>query len=434
MMPESSNPSDHGLRPAITCPHCWHHFPPARMHFLATSPELLYDHRLGPGHARRFLPSRFLANGNAVDPDGRPCHETACPNCHLKIPRDLIRSENLLCSIFGSPSSGKTYLLASMTHQLRHTLATDFGISFDDADREANGLLHDYESRLFRSAEPDASVEMAKTDMVGDQWYDSVFFGQQRRLLPKPFLFDVIPVAGHPGARRANQLRRMLCLYDNAGESFEPGRETEDNPVTRHMARAGCLFFVFDPTQEPRFRDACRGRSRDPQLSDQRLSRQNVLVGEALSRVLLHQGRSEGERIATPLVVILQKFDGWWPLVGAERLENPWQRIQNAPIAGLNMAVIEQVSTACRELLARFVPTVTTTIERYCPGNKVLYVPVSATGCPPIGRTPAGRYFHRAGDIRPMWVEVPFLAMLAQQVPGLVPRLTFSKQEAVDGE
>ena len=69
-----------------------------------------------------------------------------------------------------------------------------------------------------------------------------------------------------PGSRRA------LGLYDNAGEHFLPGRDTLGSPVTRHLARSRVLFFLFDPTQDPRFRKACSGKMHDPQMAEGLLS------------------------------------------------------------------------------------------------------------------------------------------------------------------
>jgi len=71
------------------------------------------------------------------------------------------------------------------------------------------------------------------------------------------------------GNKTATHEGRCLCLYDNAGESFEPGAENEDNPVTRHMAKADTLLFVYDPTQETAFRRACAEKSSDPQWRGQ---------------------------------------------------------------------------------------------------------------------------------------------------------------------
>lgn len=107
------------LQARVTCPHCWHHFPPEETLWISQHPDLLGDARLGGDHQRRFLPARFTVEGDAIDAKGFPCQSLACPNCHLSVPRALLELQPLFASILGAPASGKSYFLAAMTWQLR---------------------------------------------------------------------------------------------------------------------------------------------------------------------------------------------------------------------------------------------------------------------------------------------------------------------------
>ena len=55
---------------SITCPHCWHDFPPAQLRFISEHESLRGDPVLGDAAQLRFLPSRFDAKARAVDPLG----------------------------------------------------------------------------------------------------------------------------------------------------------------------------------------------------------------------------------------------------------------------------------------------------------------------------------------------------------------------------
>jgi hypothetical protein len=105
----------------ITCPHCWHSFPPEEVLWVSQHPELRDDPKL-PGELRRFLPSRFNVAGEALDARQYPRHKLACPNCHLSVPRAFLEMDPFFLSILGSPGSGKSYFLTSMTWQLRQNL------------------------------------------------------------------------------------------------------------------------------------------------------------------------------------------------------------------------------------------------------------------------------------------------------------------------
>ena len=408
----------------ITCPHCWHRFRPDEMHFIATSSALAYDHRLPSGGMRRFLPSQFTVAGDAVDPAGGVCTEAACPECHLKVPRLLAFRQTFTVSMFGSPSSGKSYLLGAMTRMLNDQLG-QYRLAIDDADAQSNVIVHEYEKSLFGQPTAESQVRLLKTDTLGD-WYQTVSYGSRTKMLPKPFLYRIDPLGGHPSRERAQQKSQVLCIYDNAGESFEPGRDEEDSPVTRHMASARGLMFVFDPTQETSFRSACRARSEDPQWADDRRSRQQTLFSEAMTRVLRFRALHPTDRVDTPLVVILPKYDAWSFLLGVEPLP-PHSRDIARPEGGTTRVfdgpTVRQISAACRAMLAEHAAPMLTLIEERCVPGRILFVPVSATGCGPAGRDENGKYFHRAGDIAPIWAEAPLLALLHDAVPDLVPSL-----------
>jgi len=126
------------LRPRVTCPHCWNVFPPEQALWVAEHPDLVGDVRLGAEHPQRFLPTRFTVGGAALDNRGFPCHELACPKCHLRVPRPMFEIRPIFLSILGSPACGKSYLLASMVWRMRSVMPKRFALGFHDAAPDFN--------------------------------------------------------------------------------------------------------------------------------------------------------------------------------------------------------------------------------------------------------------------------------------------------------
>ena len=222
-----------------------------------------------------------------------PVTDWRARDCHLAVPRALFETEPLFLSILGAPACGKSYFLSSMTWQLRKVLPKNFALAFGDADPLSNNRLHGYEEMQFLNPDQDALVAIEKTETQGDL-YDTVLFADQAVSYPRPFLFTVQPLESHPNYQKFS---RILCLYDNAGESFLPGEDTATNPHTRHLALSRALLFLFDPTQDPRFRNACAGKSSDPQmqgrtqrLARERAVRQETILFEAATRVRRYTG------------------------------------------------------------------------------------------------------------------------------------------------
>jgi hypothetical protein len=310
-----------------------------------------------------------------------------------------------------------------MTWRLRKVLPKYFALSFRDADSALNHRLLEYESLQFLNPQQDQLVAIAKTEEQGDL-YDTVLYGDQRVSYPQPFVFTVAPSGDHPNHRHVGAASRAICVYDNAGESFEPSADTATNPVTRHLALSRALMFLFDPTQDFRFRRLCSGKTHDPQMLErsERLPRehavrQETILSEAAQRVRRFSGLGENQKHSRPVIVVVTKFDTWFPLLKLQefRIHSPWAMTAQGAIAAMRLDLIEGLSERLRSLLWQVSPEIVSIAEAFA--SRVLYVPVSATGCSPEG----DGFGFRPCDIKPVWAEVPLLYAMSRWMEGLVP-------------
>jgi hypothetical protein len=421
------------VRSRITCPHCWHSFPPAETLWVSTHPALVGDARLGTEFNRRFLPTRFDPSGNAIDSHGGSCSVLACPKCHLIIPRAMFEMSSLFYSILGSPGCGKSHLLATTTWQLRQILGNDFRLSFSDADPESNRLLNRSEEELFFSETPNKLTSLPKTEKEGEL-YQPVQFGDQTIWYPRPFVFSVQPLSTHPRGGEALNISRAICLYDNAGEHFLPGGTSSISPATQHLTLSRGLIFLFDPTQHTKFRQACQGKSKDPQMNAEGWShRQDQVLLEAANRIRTQAGLAQNQKYKRHLVIAMTKFDAWEMLVS----DNISRRIaaygpiickastpsNDTAVTGLNICLLKQVSSDMRAIMSRYAPEFVNAAEGFA--DNVTYIPLSAIGHSPSRQPETGMLGIRPADIAPKWAEIPLLYLLSVTSGGLIP--TFNK-------
>jgi len=320
--------------------------------------------------------------------------------------------------VVGAPGSGKSHFLAAMAWQLRRLLPSRFGLAFNDADTLSNHAINDYEELLFLQSDLDLPVAIPKTELQGPL-YDQIRLGEQVISLPRPFLFTLRTAAfaaAAPGGRL-----RLLCLYDNAGEHFQPGTDTVSSPGTQHLARSRAILFLYDPTQHPRFREACRSCSKDPQLfAAARNQRQEILLTEAAARVRRYTGLAPQRRHQRPLLVLVSKADVWAPLLGVDLRREPLVSAAD-PVGGaaaVHLPYVEQVSARLRQLLMRWTPEFVAAAEDFW--KQIVYIPVSALGNSPSQQEGTGMLGIRPRDIRPQWVTVPLLYALGKWGGGLV--------------
>jgi hypothetical protein len=414
----SNTSTPNRLLAEITCPNCWHKFAPEKLLFVARHDRMIGDDIAGADAFRRFLPTRFSVEGHAIDPGGMACQQLACPRCHLELPRPHIEMPPVFFSIIGAPGSGKSYYLAAMTHLLRQQ-AGGLGMTFLDADPLINTKLHSYEELLFFSSNPSLPVELPKTLQSDASLVRTISLDGQVQTFPRPFQFIAGPADPAKARERGLFPFRSVVLYDNAGESFLPGSDTTAQPVTLHLAEAQTLLFLFDPTQDPRFRKLCK--SNDPQLKfgtragqTGTLSRQEVILNEAIARVRTYRGISSSQKHKALLIVVLPKADIWSDLINLDLKLDPVMP------EGFHTGWMMNVSDRCRALLTQTCPEIVTSCESFC--TDVVYIPVSSLGTSPqMIEGPSGPFYGvKPENIHPRWVTTPILAGLHKSVPGLV--------------
>ena len=410
-----NNVSTELLSKAI-CPNCWNEFAVHDVKWISAHEELLGDYRAGPDSNQRFRPTRFDVHGNAIDVRGLSCQDLSCPHCHLKIPRSVLVFQSFFISIAGTPSCGKSFYLAALVWKMRQTFPKLFKLLISDSDGECNKILNSYEDQLFFSTDKTGLVKLAKTDVTGD-WYSVVQYDDQAVTYPKPFYFDMRPSEGHVNVEQTRKLSRLLCLYDNAGESFLPGADTVANPVTRHLGIAQSWLFCFDPTQDPRFRRALRGKSEDHQVNDSPVTaRQESVLTEMINRIRKHSDLGLKDKTNRPLIIVCTKFDAWEKLFG--ELPSPWAKSPKTGSHLLNLDTIDEVSNRMKDILNELCPELVSASQSI--SDLVYFIPVSATGDSPVKDPESGDYRMRADFIDPVWCEVPVLLALAHRAPRLV--------------
>jgi len=391
----------------FTCPACWLQFDRGDVMHVATHSSLRGDSILGEEAMTRFFATRFNDRGQALDAMGIPVTDLACPHCRRKLPPSFLNIKQHIFSVVGAPSSGKSYFLSVVVKVLQTTLFKSFGVAFYDGDPSENIQLTEMKNKLFSAASP-AEAKLAKTALEGDMYIEVPRMGRKVRM-PKPFVFNL---SHHD---RPDQAVSSV-FYDNAGEHFEPTRNSVDSPGAQHVAAASGIVFLFDPTYNLEFRKRLNGHH-DPQIKDQRFDQQDTLLAELNVRVKTIKAIDFREKIDTPLALVLGKCDVWQDLVGAHHFRNP---VGNGV---LDLGVVRNNSDIVRLLLMEVAPSIVANAEAI--SRNVMFFPVSSFGCSPefVGNDANGRpsFSPDPNKISPILVEVPLLWLMSHIEPNLVP-------------
>lgn len=390
----------------FTCPICWFKFDRGDAMNIAVHNSLRGDPVLGDEAMQRFHATRFNDRGQALDAMGLSTSDLACPHCRRKLPPGFLDLPHHIFSIVGAPSSGKSYYLSVLVKILQNSLFQNFGITFRDADPSENVILTQMKTQLFSSSSPQDAF-LAKTDLEGALYETLPRQGRKVRL-PKPFIFKL----SHP-ATPENSF--SVVFYDNAGEHFEPTRNSADSPGAQHIAVASGIFFLFDPLHNTEFRAMMKGVT-DPQIKTHRTDQQDVILAETEVRIKSLLGLDSRQRVSTPLAVMVGKHDTWATLLGDAPL---LPAIKDGVVRLDN---IKTNSTRVRDLMVRICPSIVANAEAI--SSNVCYFAISPLGCSPVeflDREGTPRIGPDPKQLNPRHVEAPTLWVLAQATPEMIP-------------
>ena len=388
------------------CPACWLRFDAGDVLSIATHESLSSDPVLGDGHMFRFYPTRFNDLGQAIDPGGLPAPELACPHCRRRLPPAYLDLPHRILSLIGAPGSGKSYFLAVLAQVLHDELFRDFGLVFKDGDPSGNILLNQMRTRLFSGATP-AECMLDKTQLRGAT-YETLRVHGRDLVLPRPFVYTLSDERAAPARHSA------VIFYDNAGEHFEPGREAGETQGAMHVVSSSGIFFLYDPTSNPRFRRELSAVP-DPQLRQrQRADRQDSILAEMEVRVKKMLGLSPAEKIPVPVAILVGKCDVWQSLLDAREFPSP---VRNGRV---DIEGIDASSAKVRALLADFCPGLVAHAESL--SHDVRYFAVSSLGHSPVELegADAGLLAPDPRRIAPIGVKAPAYWLLGKIMPGLV--------------
>lgn len=388
--------------PPVVCPVCWMESDRGDMMHIAVHDSLRGDSVLGEDAQQRFSATRFNNLGQALDALGLACSDIACPHCRRKLPAGFLDVPQHIISLVGDARAGKSYYLSVLAKMLPMSLFKHFNVTFQDADPTGNAALNDMKKTLF-SAQSPAQAKLVKTQLEGAM-YERL--PRQGRIvaLPKPFVYTL-------GGNASAHNHCSVTFYDNAGEHFQPGINLVESPGAQHVAAAAGILYLFDPFNNPELRRRILDRP-DPQFETLVNDQQDVILAEMRSRIQSLRHLRLGQRVETPLALLVGKCDVWMHLLGENPFQNPLRD------GWLDADAIADNSHRVRELMVGTCPSVVANAEAL--SSRVTFFPVSAFGHAPVKVGP-GDYVPDPSRLRPILAEVPVLWILSGVCPGLIP-------------
>lgn len=175
-----------------------------------------------PSHG--FLGLKLGTPKYGVCPEcGEKSYLMICPNCHNRVPREMVKKKGFIISIIGARSSGKTVYITTLINELfRHGHDLDIGITaVNIADDPRNNTQQHYEEDFFKPIYRDLRCPPAT--QKGD-------------------IRSKIPLIYELNQGSENSL--YLVFYDTAGENFNDPKEIAAN--VRYLDKSDAIIYLLD--------------------------------------------------------------------------------------------------------------------------------------------------------------------------------------------
>lgn len=233
-------------------------------------------------------------------PDGAICkkcqsktYAIVCPSCHNKLPKSTIQGKDMIISVVGSRSAGKSHFVAVIINELLKRISVNFGGSLEGFDDTYKRYINGPFQSLY--------MDLMKLDLTKSSVYD-VDNGAY-----KPFIFTLkLPPKGF---FKKGVDTFTLVFFDTAGEDLND--EDTMSTVNKYICKSSGIIFLLDPMHFP---------SISAQLDDEivksassvdwKLATRSDDIMTRVSNLIRNDKKmSDGTKINIPVAAVLSKFD-----------------------------------------------------------------------------------------------------------------------------
>lgn len=356
----------------INCPYCNLRFHPSDC---AIYSSMRTDVVLRPAPTGEF--QQFFARFHTIKLDGPEylqedaCHQ--CPRCKKLLPYRFDVDKNFSIAIVGHGTSGKSHYIAALLYQLKSGEILQEGnvhVRFAPMNKETELIFKDYQKTLFTDH-----------DALPGTIPFSVRPGEQ--IVRKPLIFQLTIGYTVQGQYINNVMN--LIFYDISGEDIT----NQDNmkqfgwPILQSQA----IIYLVDPLGMKPVLDKLdqllpadlQVKKSKPLIANRPTSQ--VILDNVMEIFDRYTGRSPGEKVKTPVAVMVSKSDVLDPILRQNAPQNT-RFLQDAVYDGtVNEWDMKIVDQEVRDFLVNFgEQRLISATQRFL---NVSFFATSATGGPP---------------------------------------------------
>lgn len=231
-----------------------------------------------------------------------------CPSCHNELPDSTLTGEDMIISIVGSRSTGKSHFVGIIIKELRDRIAVHFDGSLEGFADSYQRWERNFGDKLYTNNEK-LELTQSSVQNVDNGAYRPLIF--KLKLGKKSLLKNAISSF-------------TFVFFDTAGEDLNDDETM--NTVNQYICKSSGIIFLLDPMQIPSVvnqleESVVKGASgidwRSATKSDDIMTRVSTLIRN-------DKKIGDNKKIDIPVAAVFSKFDAISSLVPADSVvHNP---------------------------------------------------------------------------------------------------------------
>ncbi len=300
------------VKPTFICPYCFEKVSTSQVEFRCTNarcPATFEDLPMTKylGLTRSIMGKKTYPSNSKIIPQSCVCPECKnasykriCPMCHNELPESTLSGRDMIISVVGTRSTGKSHFVGVIIKELRDRIAPSFEgssiESFADSNAEWQRRFGD---KLYRTLErlPKTDSNMTRSD---DALKPLIYKFKTKR--KKLFGSEIESIT--------------LVFFDTAGEDLN--QEDTMSTVNKYICKSAGIIFLLDPMQIPavvnQLDDTTVKRASGGRIGIEESGADDIMV-RVSNLIRNDRGLSETDPIDIPVAAVFSKFDAVVPLV-----------------------------------------------------------------------------------------------------------------------
>ncbi len=224
---------------------------------------------------------------------GNITYKHICPSCHNELPESTLTGKDMIISIVGSRSTGKSHFVGVIIKELRDRISVNFDGSLEGFSDSYQRWERNFGDKLYTTYE---KLELTKSSVqnVDNGAYRPLIF--KLKLKKKNFLKEVIDSF-------------TFVFFDTAGEDLND--EDTMSTVNKYICKSAGIIFLLDPMQIPSVSNQLdESIVKRAAGIDWRMAAKADDIMTRVSKLIRNdRGMSDRKKIDIPVAAVFSKFD-----------------------------------------------------------------------------------------------------------------------------